>query len=380
MNTAPLPARNPHAVLALSVVLMLIWLSDIAWQASTRQAGCVSPPHILLYATGLLLGLASVWAAVSMKRASSAGHPAPPQPRAVIQVHWITAGLAALLLATLPFDCFWQGSGPPASGALTAPHIAQAVLILALQLSVWITGGSLERRDRRDARLGTRIAPLVSAGMVLLWFWTMALEYVGWANLWHGSQFYLVAGAIFPIWLVTLARSARQRWSATGAAAVYIVSVLITIWIVQSVPVSGSASAGSSSDATTMVPPPFPLLLIVPGLAIDSIMRRFDRGGGPLLELVLAGAIGLVFVVALLLVHWPLSDFLLSPLARNYAFAADRWPHYAPAGGWRYEYWNLDPGLRVFGRGMALASLTAVVSAFLGLRVGALLMKPAETG
>jgi hypothetical protein len=75
-----------------------------------------------------------------------------------------------------------------------------------------------------------------------------------------------------------------------------------------------------------MVALSFPLLLIIPAICIDIVMRRFgDRWN----NLQLAPIVGLVFVVTFIAVQWPFATFLVtSPLARGLVFNADNFVYW----------------------------------------------------
>jgi hypothetical protein len=90
----------------------------------------------------------------------------------------------------------------------------------------------------------------------------------------------------------------------------------------------------------------------------------------------LAAVLGAGFVLAMLIVHWPFADFMLSPAARNFVFAADRWPFMYPPTEWRHEFWTVDRGADgswdalTFMLGLGLAWLFGAVSARIGLAWG----------
>ncbi len=69
-----------------------------------------------------------------------------------------------------------------------------------------------------------------------------------------------------------------------------------------------------------MVPPLFPMLLVVPALAIDLVLqRREGKRAGWLDALVMGAGVPCLFFV----VHWFFADFQLSPASRNGFFAGD---------------------------------------------------------
>jgi hypothetical protein len=80
----------------------------------------------------------------------------------------------------------------------------------------------------------------------------------------------------------------------------------------------------------------------------------------------------MAFVVVMGAVHWPLSDFLLSPPARTALFGANRWPFYADLGDWRYQYWTLASGTRGLAAGLIVALALSTFSGGIGHWLGRL--------
>jgi hypothetical protein len=140
--------------------------------------------------------------------------------------------------------------------------------------------------------------------------------------------------------------------------------VLLLIWTLQLFPATAQL-APIYNPVTRMVPPPFPLLLVVPAVGIDLLMRRV-RGH----DWLLATAIGVAFVLLMLGAHWWWAEFLLSPGARNAVFAADKWDYYLKPGSWQYEFWGAETSVMTFARGLAIATATAVVTSRVGLWIG----------
>ena len=115
-----------------------------------------------------------------------------------------------------------------------------------------------------------------------------------------------------------------------------------------------------------MVPPAFPVLLVSPAFAIDLLLRRATGWS----DWALAAAVGVVFLALFFAAQFLFSEFLLSPMSRNWFFGGDRiWSYDARPGSWRYQFWILsqDP-LSIRGLGMAL--VLAFLSARLGLAWG----------
>jgi hypothetical protein len=98
-------------------------------------------------------------------------------------------------------------------------------------------------------------------------------------------------------------------------------------------------------------------------------------GGGPHGWL-LAAVGALLFTAGMLAVHWPWAEFMVSPAADNFLFGDNRWTYMDPPADWQTEFWVLDAGpdgawsAAAFGRGLAIATLTAFLTGRVGIAFG----------
>ena len=211
--------------------------------------------------------------------------------------------------------------------------------------------------DRPAFRWGYAYA----AGLLVANASIMGFEYIAFPNDMHTALFYQVSAVIFPILLVATARASRLTWPATTAAAVYVLVTALMVWILPIFPATARL-APIYRPVTHMVPPPFPILLIIPAFAMDLLLRRLGRTRDWLTAL----AVGVAFVAVLFAVQWEASAFLIGPSSENAFFGAGRWNYNSRPGSWEHEFWNLGDN-PVTGVSLAIAALLAVVSARLGL-------------
>ena len=119
-----------------------------------------------------------------------------------------------------------------------------------------------------------------------------------------------------------------------------------------------------------MVPPNFPLLLVVPALAIELVMLGFQRKKGFWWDTLLAILLGAVFLGTFFAVQYHFSKFLISPAADNWFFAGNRsWPYWIKLGDFRYNFWEQDIDALAWG-GMCVALGFAVLNSRLALAFG----------
>src|SRR5258708_15539783 len=98
-----------------------------------------------------------------------------------------------------------------------------------------------------------------------------------WPNLQHRSHFYSVICTPFPLLLVLAARASKVRAAATLAAAAYTLLYIVVILVLPLFPAHPKL-APIYHPLDHMLPPAFPLLLLVPAAAIDGIAWLLGKG------------------------------------------------------------------------------------------------------
>jgi hypothetical protein len=360
------------AVLLSSVAIVVGILWDISWHKTIGRDSFWTLPHVLEQLGAIIAGASCGWLVLHTTFAGS------PRERAESVRFWgfrgplggwVTIWGTFVMLTSAPFDNWWHNAYGLDVKIMSPPH-----MVLALGMISVVLGGMLLLLAAQNRATGTEEAArlgrgfIFAGGLLLVMVATMISEYASRANTMHQPLFYQVAGGAFPILLVALGRSGRLRLPAAASAAVYTGIILATMWILQLFPAQAKL-APIYTRVTHMVPPEFPLLLIVPALGIDLLLRRVGRRH----DWLLAAGLGLVFVSLLVVVQWWFGEFLLSPAARNYFFAADQWPYMVQPGPWQHRFWgvpkdaagNLDP--LALARGLAFAALIAMGSARVGL-------------
>jgi hypothetical protein len=154
---------------------------------------------------------------------------------------------------------------------------------------------------------------------------------------------------------------------------VYMAIMACQVWLLPLFP--GSPLLGPiGHEVTQMVPLPFPVLLVAPGIAIDLILQRMEGRNLWLTSLML----GVAFVAALLVVQWPMGALQMTEVGRSGFFGGSHGDYSTPAEylvGPR-EFWNTDAstGAALF-RTATWAVLLATVMSRLGLARGAFLRR-----
>jgi len=349
----------PACVVATtSIIVGIIW--DISWHRTIGRDTFWTPAHMAIYLGGLLGGLSGAWLILTTTFRGAADAPA-------VRIWgfrgplgaWVSIWGAAAMLTSAPFDNWWHDAYGLDVKILSPPHVVLGLGMLAIQIGVLMLVLSEQNRagDAARTRLGGVFA--YTAGVLILTLATILME-ENLPNNQHRGMFYKVSAVLYPLFLVAVARAARLRWPATAATAVYMSVSLAMTWVLplfRAQPLLGPIL----NPVDHMVPPPFPLLLIVPAVAVDVLLSRV-RGRDWLLCAVLgASFVGLFFAVQ----FW-LAEFMLSPAARNAFFAGGQWSYNTPRGAFLYRFWGMreDP---VTWRALLVATALACASARVGL-------------
>jgi hypothetical protein len=370
VGTVPWPI---HAVLfaSTSVVVGVLW--DISWHQTIGRDTFWSPPHMAIYVGGLVAGLVCGWYVLRITFAGT------PEERATSVTWWrfFRGPLGAwtciwgsfAMLASGPFDDWWHNAYGLDVKILSPPHVVLAMGIIAIQLGALFMVVALQNRRAAagldESRL--RWMCVYAAGLILINFGTMASEYT-WRIFQHGVFFYQVVCGALLLPLVGGAIASRLRWSATATAGVYMGFLLGLGWIFQLFPAEPRLSP-ILFRIDRMIPPQYPLLLVVPAVAIDLVLQRW--GGRPR-GWRLAAILAAVFLATFFLVQWPFAELLNSRWARNPFFGQQLRPYMIDEESYlaRGEFTD-HPGPLELARGLAIALGIGVLSARLALARGA---------
>ena len=345
-----------------SVVGGVIW--DISWHRTIGRDTFWTPAHMAIYLGGATAGLSCGWLVLRTTFAGSVVERSAGVTfwgfRGPLGA-WVCIWGALAMIASGPFDDWWHNAYGLDVEILSPPHTVLAAGIIAIQI-----GAMLMVLSHQNNAGSTRGLPQLlfayTGGVLLVMLATLATEEISFPNSHRGTQFYLVSAGIFPLLLAGISRSSLLRWGATTAAAFYMGLTILMLWILQlfsAQPLLGPILRPLDS----MVPPAFPLLLVVPAAAVDLIMRMLPEPWPRLRSWLAAIAVGAAFVAVLLAVQWFFSAYLISEGAHNFVFGADRWDYYSTPGSWQYEFWA-GP---LTATGLAWAVLIGAASARVGL-------------
>src|SRR6202030_1841686 len=183
----------------------------------------------------------------------------------------------------------------------------------------------------------------------------------------HGAKFYLVVMFVAPIWFAAVSRASENRWAATIVMGLYTLMHLTFMWLLQLIPAEPKLGP-IYQKITHLVPPDFPLLMIVPAIVFDIVRRRIAT----LNRWAQSAILGAATLGSFVAVQWPFANFLMSPASRNWFFATNNTPYFIPPNShWaRYAWLPTEFSTSQFALRMVLALVAAVLMTRVGLSWG----------
>src|SRR5215470_3258576 len=248
---------------------------DISWHRSIGRDTFWTPAHIDIYFCGVLAGiscgyliLATTFRRDSPLRKSSVRLWGFRGPLGAFIAAW--GGIA--MLASAPFDDWWHNAYGLDVKILSPPHMVLAAGMMAVHIGALILILGQMNRAEGIARERLRWLYLYVAGMILVCLNILQMEMVYRTAMHQVHEYHLIA-MITPVVLAVGAHSSGSRWGATVVAAVYSSFILLMSWILPLFPAEPKLGP-VYFPVTHFVPPEFPLLVIVPAIALDLLWQR----------------------------------------------------------------------------------------------------------
>jgi hypothetical protein len=356
---------------SLSIIVGLVW--DISWHMSIGRDGLFSAPHLAIYLGGVTAGLFSGFRVLKVTLAGTDYEKAKSVKfwgvfyGSLGNLFCIWGAIA--MLTSAPFDDWWHNTYGLDVTILSPPHTVLLLGMITIQFGAIISVLSYQNlgSEKLEETLVRKFNFLLalSAGFVLCMIYTMASEYLGRFEM-HGVLFYQVASLLFPLLLVSFSVSSRSRWGATLASLVYSVFMMLMVWILPlfpAVPRLGPVL----NPITTFQPFDFPLLILVPSIAIDLVTHRFQRQHKWLKALVYSCC----FLIPFIAVQWPFAIALMASKG-HWFFGTSKW-YFGSDPAWEYRYsfgpWMVSSGMELV-KGLPIALIIGVLTSRAGLAWG----------
>ena len=353
------------AFASTSVIVGVLW--DISWHRTIGRDSFWTPAHMAIYLGGVVAGLSCGWlvlyttfAGTARERTAGVSFWGFRGPLGA----WVCIWGALAMIVSAPFDDWWHNAYGLDVEILSPPHVVLAAGIYGIGIGAMLMALARQNGAPAPDRILRRLC-VYAGGLLILMVVTLFTEYLMMPNRQHAPPFFFASAAIFPLLLVGIARGSTSRWGATTAAAAYMGVTMLMIWVLQLFPAQPML-APIMRQVDHMVPPSFPILLVVPALVIDAVVNRLPAGAGRIRQGLIAVGGGIAAMLALAAVQWPFAAFLLTEPARNFFFAADQFGFDVAPGAFQYEFW----GSPMTAGAAGWTALIAAVSAPAGLLWG----------
>ncbi len=309
-------AAAEHGVSALlqagaaAIAIGAMW--DISRDASIGIHAFSSPPHVTINAGGLAIAIAGF--RLRRKR---------PIPASL-------ALLGAGAMAAAEVFGLLRGQPPIVNDSWTALQ-----LLAVAGMAAAVTAGVAHAAEMPGAR--GRHERAIATGM-LLTFAATALGADSLPNLQRTALFFQLSAIVYPGILALALATDERPGAAAFPALVYMFAVALLVWLLPLIPAT-PATVPVFQPVDHMLPPRFPLLLVIPAVVFDLARRAVPKhpwARTPLLAIVFCAT----FVPA----QWYFSAFLLSPASDSWFFAggARHWPFFVEIGAERAMFWGLE--------------------------------------
>jgi len=348
---------------------------DVSWHRTIGRDTFWTPAHMMIYACGVLAGIVGLWLVLHASlgsdtpenrelRANSVSVLGLRAPLGVFLAGW--GGVA--MLTSAPFDNWWHNAYGLDVKIISPPH---ALLVLGIRGvgfgMLFLILAAMNRAQASGAgnyiqlrRLFLYIGGLSVVGQMFF------VQEQTWDVVLHRAAAYIALGIGVPMILALYWEASQYKWTGTVICAIYMAFLLAEIWILPLFPAQPKLGP-VFNPVTHMVPAKFPILLIVPALALDLLWQRIRAWKPWQISLIS----GVVFTVVMVAVQWPFADFLMSHASQNWFFGTIYFDYNSsPLGVDRLREFLWPQSGALLLKGLTIAALCAMASTWIGLRFG----------
>jgi len=312
------------AIAVTSSCVGMAW--DVAWHRSIGRDSFWTPPHMAVYACGILAGIIAGYLIFTITFGRSSylqsvsvnvlGFRAPLGA-------FIAAWGGGAMLTSAPFDNWWHAAygfdlkvgSPPHVVLLTGVFVvslgALYLILPAMNRTVSATDPATQETHKR-----LRHCFLYVGGVFTTQQMFFLVPYV-WEGKLHSASSYTYMAILIPLMMAMLSTASRSRWAATSITAVYTALRLGELWILPLFPAQPRLGP-VYFPVTHLVPAKFPVLIILPAIALDLLWQR-TRGWA---QWKVALVSGVLFMGLLVAIEWPFASFLMTKAANNRFFGS----------------------------------------------------------
>jgi len=353
---------------------------DVSWHRSIGRDSFLTPAHLMIYACGVIAALIcgylifyTTFGGSQKLKSESVSVLGFRAPLGAFIAAW--GGIA--MLTSAPFDNWWHNAYGLDVKIISPPHTLLILGVRCVAVGVlFLILAAMNRLQTEQAERGLSVdSASTYKTLQALFLYMCGLMIVGqmfflqeetWDVVLHTTEAYAALGIGVPIAFAVISRASGNRWGCTIAAAIYTVYIIGEILILPLVPATPKLGP-VFYPVTHLVPAKFPVLLIVPAIALDLLWNRLRNWKAWQIALVS----GVLFVAIIFAVEWPFADFLMSKAAANRFFGTIYFDYNSRANGLDRMRQFLLPasGMHLF-TGLVWASVYATVGTWVGLLFG----------
>jgi hypothetical protein len=346
---------------------------DVSWHRSIGRDSFLTPAHMAIYACGVIaavicgyLILATTFGKSASLKAVSVNVLGFRAPLGAFIAAW--GGIAMLVSA--PFDNWWHAAYGLDVKIVSPPHTLLILGIRGVAVGIMFLILAAMNRAHTDALteasyLSLRRLFLYLGGLMVVGQMFFLFEFTNNVQL-HSGLAYITMGIAMPIVFALIARASGHPWASTIAAGIYMAFTIAEILILPLFPATPKLGP-VYYPVTHMVPANFPILLIVPAIALDLLWQRTRNWKAWQIAIVS----GIVFTALLVAVEWPFANFLLSKASENRFFGTGYFGYYARADNFSRMRLFFHPSAGVeLAKALGWASVYCMIGTWAGLRFG----------
>lgn len=348
---------------------------DVSWHRSIGRDTFWTPAHLAIQACGVMaaiicgyLMLINTFGRSASLKAASVNVMGFRAPLGAFVAAW--GGIA--MITSAPFDNWWHSAYGLDVKIVSPPHTLLILGIRAVSVGVlFLILATMNRAMADDSPSGEQTYKrlqrlfLYVGGLIVTGQMFFLMEYT-WDVQLHSVIAYIAMGIALPLVFAILSQASRYKWAATSAAAVYMLFAIAEILILPLFPAQPKLGP-VFNPVTHFVPAKFPILIVVPALALDLLWQKTTTWKPWKIAL----ASGFLFIGVVTIVEWPFASFLLSKASENRFFGTIYFDYNSRPNGYdRLRlFFNPDHGATLYF-GLLRAAIYASISAWIGLSFG----------
>jgi hypothetical protein len=343
---------------------------DISWHMSIGRDSFWTPAHIAIQLGGILAAGAGSLLVFSTTLRRDA-----PLRAASISVWGFRGPFGAFLavwggatmIVSAPFDNWWHNAYGLDVKILSPPHVVLTLGVLGVAVGGVLLILATLNRSTGELQKKLELLILLVGGEILTLTMISIIEHTFRANL-HRADAYRALAIVAPLMMITIGRGSGRRWAMTIVAATYTLFMASMVWLFPLFPAEPKLGP-VYQPITHYIPLEFPMLIVVPAIAMDFVGQLLDKRS----RWLRAPVLGAIFLALMVAAEWPFATFLASASARNWFFGSHYFAYFMQ------PEWHEVRGLffpdHALVKGLAEALVAAMLSSGIGLLIGDALRK-----